>query len=96
MHNAMASKVAHFVVFASMACVARLPPLAQPLARVWVAALAPGFGMGCGTLEVATLLVAACAYPMGATGIFGTNFAPALTGIGKCTGYTLAAGQGAR
>jgi hypothetical protein len=42
MHNAMASKVAHFVVFAGMACVARLPPLAQPLARVWVAALALG------------------------------------------------------
>ena len=36
------SKVAHFVLFAGLACVARLPPLAQPLARVWVAALALG------------------------------------------------------
>jgi len=36
------SKVAHFVVFAGLACVARLPPLAQPLARVWAAALALG------------------------------------------------------
>ena len=36
------SKVAHFVVFAALACVARLPPLAQPLARVWAAALALG------------------------------------------------------
>ena len=36
------SKMAHFVVFAALACVARLPPLAQPLTRVWAAALALG------------------------------------------------------
>ena len=34
------TKVAHFVLFALLACVARLPPLAQPWVRVLAAALA--------------------------------------------------------
>jgi VanZ family protein len=40
------SKVAHFVVFAGLACVVRLPPLAQPLARVWVWVWAAALALG--------------------------------------------------
>lgn len=34
------NKVAHFVLFACMACIAYLAPLAQPLGRIWTTALA--------------------------------------------------------